>query len=342
MVNAAGRIVLTNGQAEKPVRLRARRAARAADRDIATATPSRWPRRSPQAVTSDAAHSSDGRRPRAVRAAQGRQRVPVEISLSPLQTDAGALVMSAVRDISVRKKAEQKFRGLLESAPDAMVIVNRDGKIVLVNTQTERLFGSSARRAAGQERRGAGARALPRPASGPRTAFSAPRVAARWARDRSSRAARRRHGVSRRDQPEPARRRKTARSCRARFAISPSGGASSARYTRKTSSCENAAAAKDRFLATMSHELRTPMNAIIGFTGTLLMKLRRASHRRAGEAARDRSREAPAPLSSDQRPARLARIESGKVRAAVEDVDCKPLEDVVATLRPFADQKAVF
>ncbi len=68
---------------------------------------------------------------------------PVEISLSPVATDEGFLVSSAIRDVTERRRTLERFRGLLEAAPDAMVIVNTRGKIVLVNSQTQVLFGYS-------------------------------------------------------------------------------------------------------------------------------------------------------------------------------------------------------
>ena len=66
---------------------------------------------------------------------------PVEISLSPLEGPDGISVTAAIRDVSDRKKAETRFRALLESAPDAMVISDASGRIELVNAQAERLFG---------------------------------------------------------------------------------------------------------------------------------------------------------------------------------------------------------
>jgi PAS domain S-box-containing protein len=50
-------------------------------------------------------------------------------------------VFAAARDVTESRRAEQKFRTLIESAPDAMVLASEDGTILLTNNQTERLFG---------------------------------------------------------------------------------------------------------------------------------------------------------------------------------------------------------
>jgi PAS domain S-box-containing protein len=86
-----------------------------------------------------------------------RTEFPIEIMLSPLESAEGILVTAAIRDITVRKSAEKhlvqmegRYRGLMEAAPDGMVVVNQAGQIVLLNARAESQFGYSRDELLGQ------------------------------------------------------------------------------------------------------------------------------------------------------------------------------------------------
>lgn len=67
--------------------------------------------------------------------------LPVEIGLNPVHTGSELLVIAAIIDQSSQKLEEDRFRSAVESAPMAMVMTDVNGRIALVNAETERLFG---------------------------------------------------------------------------------------------------------------------------------------------------------------------------------------------------------
>ncbi len=267
---------------------------------------------------------------------------PVEVSLSPIETEEGTMVMSAIRDITDRKRADQKFKDLLEAAPDAMVIVNREGHIVLVNSQAVKLFGWSRDELLGQPiellipgRFGA---AHPQHRS---RFFAEPR-------SRSMGAGLELHGL-----------RKDGTEFPVEISLSPletEEGLFVSSAIRdvterkrieqavrdKNLELENAALVKDRFLASMSHELRTPLNAIIGFTGTLLMKLPGPLNTEQEKQLRIVQTGARHLLSLINDLLDVAKLGAQKPTLNMEPVELNAvIEEVAATLGPEAVRKAL-
>lgn len=76
--------------------------------------------------------------------------LPVEIGLSPMKTDEGTFVLASIIDITERKRSEEHFRIVVEASPSGILMVDQEGLITLVNTQTEQLFGYSRSELVGQ------------------------------------------------------------------------------------------------------------------------------------------------------------------------------------------------
>jgi PAS domain S-box-containing protein len=277
---------------------------------------------------------------------QGRRKsgeeFPVEVSLSPLQTDDGPVVISAVRDVSDRFNATGRFRALLEAAPDAIVITDGQGRIVLANSQTDALFGYGREELIGRQVE----MLLPERYR---------EVHGRHREEYASQPKFRAMGAG----LELFARHKDGREFPVEVSLSPisteQGMLTSAairditerkaverRLQEQNTALARASEAKTNFLAGMSHELRTPLNAIIGFTGTLLMKL-------------------PGPLTAEQEKQLrtvqwaghhllalindlldLTRIESGEARADIGPVDALEIaDDAVTQVRAEAEAKGL-
>jgi PAS domain S-box-containing protein len=141
MVDADGTIVLVNAEAE---RMFGYGRQELVGRSIDMLVPTRYRDAHPHERASFMAT------PRSRRMGAGRElfalrkdgsEFPIEIGLNPIHTPEGLFVLSSVVDITERLRAEEMFRLAVQASPSGIAMVDPDGTIVLVNAETERMFG---------------------------------------------------------------------------------------------------------------------------------------------------------------------------------------------------------
>jgi PAS domain S-box-containing protein len=250
--------------------------------------------------------------------------------------------VTALKVLRDAKLVEARYDGILESMPDAIIMANASGRIVLANGQAETLFGYARgdlrgmllealmparfRHAHIAHRNGFAAQPLVRAMGSGRDLYGLRSDGVEFPVEISLSPVKTEEGVL------------------VMSAIRDIGERKQIELALQEKNVElaRAVAAKDRFLGGMSHELRTPLNAIIGFTGTMLMKLPGPINDEQGKQLRMVQSSARQLLSLINDLLELTRIESGKVELELAPLPCRQLiDEVLSSFKPQARSKGL-
>jgi PAS domain S-box-containing protein len=272
---------------------------------------------------------------------------PLDIEIRLARRRSGGMLL--VAEASARTKAEARLRELLEAAPDAIIEVDREGRIVLLNRATERLFGYQREDLLGTPIE----RLLPEELRARHTLHRAVYSSNPGTRPMGqglTLAARRQDGS---EFPveislSPNRTGDTfsvlavIRDVTERKAFEEQIRAANQELEARNREVEKANQLKSEFLASMSHELRTPLHTIIGFTELLEEEiqgpLNEAQKRFIGHVRRDSVHLLE--LINDILD--LSRIEANRMELNIESFDARDaVREALHRIMPAAQAKDI-
>jgi PAS domain S-box-containing protein len=274
---------------------------------------------------------------------------PIEISLSPLTTDHGKRVTTAIRDVTARKQIEEQVRRVssylasaVDSIEDAFMLCDERDRVVLVNSAFRRMVPATVRGAIVErtfeelfdELLAAGAfQSGPGPIGDLRAEWLAYHRSPSGIFEATTGTGRHLRVIER----------KTPEHGTVSLLVDVTDDTLREAELREARSlAEAASAAKSEFLASMSHELRTPLNAILGFAQLLQRDRKEPLSDRHQERLGHVMRGGEHLLRLIDDVLDFARVEAGRITISPEAVGLREvIEEVATTLSPMATRAGI-